>query len=272
MEKPPLFGEIVAIPIDLIDVSNRLRPVDSAHVEAIAASIAQIGLMSPIILRPAGNRYLLVAGAHRLAAVMNLDWQSIDGIVENIDENEARLVEIDENLMRRELSALDRAIFLAERRAVYEALNPEAKPLGRKPKKLRQSLPQFGMAFTKHAAQRTGLAERTVRLSLELVKNLHPEALALLRLSDIADNQAHLLALAKAEPEQQVAIAHEIAGGRASTPKQARLALGFDVLVEQNPQEKLFVQFLGLWARMEAPTRRRVANHLAGVAKKKSAP
>lgn len=267
MERP-LFGEITAIAIDQIDIADRLRPVDPAHVEAIAASIAQIGLENPISVRPDGNRYRLVAGAHRLAAMQALGWINADAVIKNVNDVEARLVEIDENLMRRELSALDRALSLAERRDLFERVFPEAKALGRKAKKSSQTLRQFGERFTKQAAKRTGLSERSIQMSLEMVSGLAPEARELLRLSPLADNQAQLLALSRMEPEQQIAAAKAIAQGEAKSPKQARLVLGYDVLTEVDPQEKLFTQFLAIWARMEAPARKRVQDHLARTGKK----
>lgn len=270
MSERPLFGDITAIALDQIDATNRLRPVDPAHVEAIAASIAQIGLQAPVILRPEGNRYRLVAGAHRIEACRALGWDTIDAVIDNVDDDEARLIEIDENLMRRELSALDRALSLAERKAVYDALHPETVQRGRRKKELAKTLRQFGERFSKHAAKRVGLSERAVQMSLELASKLNPEAIAFLRLADLADNQAQLLALAAEEPEKQVAIARAIAEGKASTPKAARLALGFDVLVEIDPQEKLFAQFLALWARAEAPTKAKIARVVTGFTKAKT--
>ncbi len=270
MTERPLFGEITAIDIDQIDITNRLRPVDPAHVEALAVSIEQNGLQSPVILRPEGNRYRLVAGAHRLAACQKLGWGSVDVIIQNVEDDEARLIEIDENLMRRELSVLDRALSLAERKAVYDRLHPETVQRGRRKKELSQTLRQFGERFSKHAAKRTGLSERTVQMSLELADKLSPEAIARLRLSDLADNQAQLLALAAEEPETQLAIASAIAEGKAKSPKAARLALGLDVLTEVDPQQKLFEQFMALWSRAEAPTKAKIAGVVNGFVKPKS--
>ncbi|MGL5447481.1 MAG: ParB/RepB/Spo0J family partition protein [Rhabdaerophilum sp.] len=269
MSERPLFGDITVIALDQIDATNRLRPVDPAHVEAIAASIDQIGLQAPIILRPEGNRYRLVAGAHRMEACRALGWDTIDAVIDNVDDDEARLIEIDENLMRRELSALDRALSLAERKAVYDALYPETVQRGRRKKELATTCRQFGEAFSKHTANRLGLNKKTVERALSLAASLSPEARDLLRLSDLADNQAQLLALAAEEPEKQVAIARAIAEGKASSPKAARLALGFDVLVEVDAQEKLFAQFLALWARADAPVKAKIAGVVTGFTKPK---
>lgn len=271
MTERALFGEITAIAIDEIDLSDRLRPIDPAHAEALAVSIGQIGLKTPVNVRPDGNGYRLIAGGHRLEACRSLGWATIDAVVHNVDADEARLIEIDENLMRRELSALDRAIFLAERKAVFDRLYPETAQRGRRKKELSQSLRQFGERFSKQAAKRTGLSERTVQMSLELASKLTPEARTLLRLSDIADSPTKLLALANEEPEQQLAIATAIASGKASTPKAARLALGLDVLAEVDPQQKLFEQFVALWSRAEAPTKTKIIGVVMDFTKPKKA-
>lgn len=227
------FGEITAIPLTEIDATDRLRRVDPAHVEAIALSIEQCGLQAPVILRPDGNRYRLVAGWHRLSAVEKLGWTSIDAIVQNLTEDEARLVEIDENLMRRELSALDRALFLAKRKESFDQLHPETAKPGRRKKELAKTFRQFGETFAKATANRLGLNKRTIEIALALAKSLSPEAREVLRLSDIADNQAELLKLATLEPEKQIAAARMLASGLATRVKGARVALGLDVIVEE---------------------------------------
>lgn len=59
----------VVIRIDEIYVPAAKRgPVDPAKVQAIAESIAEVGLQSPILVRPDKARYVLVSGLHRLEA------------------------------------------------------------------------------------------------------------------------------------------------------------------------------------------------------------
>jgi ParB-like chromosome segregation protein Spo0J len=59
----------VVIRIDEIYVPAAKRgPIDAAKVQAIAESIAEIGLQSPILVRPDKARYVLVSGLHRLEA------------------------------------------------------------------------------------------------------------------------------------------------------------------------------------------------------------
>lgn len=218
-----------------IDTSNRLRPVDPSRVEALAASFSEIGQQQPIVVRPMaddGNGLILVAGAHRIAAARLLGWTEIAAIWLDLDEASARLVEIDENLIRNELSEIDRALSLAERKRIYEALHPEtAHGKARKPKKNDvkgkvANLATFA-SFSKDAANRTGLSDRTVRRAVELAAALSPEAITLIRGTKLADNQSQLKALAALDPADQVTVAGLIATNAASNVAKARVIGGF---------------------------------------------
>jgi ParB/RepB/Spo0J family partition protein len=43
-------------------------PIDAEKVQALAESIAETGMQSPILVRPDKQRYVLVSGLHRLEA------------------------------------------------------------------------------------------------------------------------------------------------------------------------------------------------------------
>lgn len=223
----PLFLADIAA----IDASNRLRPTDQARVEALAASLNEVGQQQPIVVRPrsdGANGLTLVAGAHRLAAAVLLGWTEIAAIWVNPSEAEARLIEIDENLIRNELSEIDRAISLAERKRIYEALHPETRHGGKRPKTTKDQVVNFATwsRFSKDAAKRIGLSESTIQKSVQLAVALSPEAIALIRGTGLADNGSQLRALAELAPDQQVKIAREVAEGRAKNFGAARISAG----------------------------------------------
>ena len=59
----------VMVKIDDIYIPAAKRaPIDADKVQALAESIAENGLQSPILLRPDKERYVLVSGLHRLEA------------------------------------------------------------------------------------------------------------------------------------------------------------------------------------------------------------
>ena len=106
-------NRVLSVPIDLIEVGERLRPIDPAYVEMLAANMAERGQDTPITIGPArpDHTHPLIAGGHRIAAARALGWTKIDALVSEATGDAAKLLQIDENLMRRELSALDRAVW-----------------------------------------------------------------------------------------------------------------------------------------------------------------
>jgi sulfiredoxin len=72
----------VAVSLDQIYVPTRLRPtLDKAKVAALAESIAQNGLQTPIQVRHDRNRYVLVTGLHRLEAARELGEKTIQALI-----------------------------------------------------------------------------------------------------------------------------------------------------------------------------------------------
>ena len=74
------------IDIDLIS-PNPDQPrfkLDESRLEELAASIRENGILQPILVRPMGNRYQLVAGERRLAAAQRAGLLKIPAIVREI--------------------------------------------------------------------------------------------------------------------------------------------------------------------------------------------
>ena len=125
-----IIQSITELPVDDIQMGTRLRPVSKAGVEAIKASITELGVMKDAIhvrKHKRGGKIELLAGAHRLTVAQELDWPTIKVVCWDCNDDFARLMEIDDNLAGAELTALDTAVFLAERKRVYEKLHPETK-------------------------------------------------------------------------------------------------------------------------------------------------
>jgi ParB family chromosome partitioning protein len=205
------------IPITSIRVENRLRPLDDAKVAELAASIAEIGLLQPIGIRPDGT---LVYGYHRLEACKQLGWTEIPAVVVDGDDLHAELAEISENLIRNELTLLERAEHLARLKAVYEQLYPNARGVGRPTKNGATVAP-----FSEWAAAQTGLAQRTVQHYVQLAESLAPEVRDAIRRTPIASDGAELKSLASLEPSQQRAVAELIASRAAGSVREATRTL-----------------------------------------------
>lgn len=96
-----------AIALSEIDVPVNVRELDENHVDALAGSIALQGVLVPVVVRPAGERFELVAGFHRLAAAEKAGLTEIPADVRDADtEHTDRAVE---NIVRKQLNAHEEA-------------------------------------------------------------------------------------------------------------------------------------------------------------------
>jgi hypothetical protein len=110
-------------PIALSDIAvaiQRLRRLRPETANALAQSMATQGQLQPIVVRPHNDHgYWLVAGFHRFEAAKQLGWQEITCTVfDHMEANEAELAEIDENLIRANLTPAEEAMHLGRRQVL----------------------------------------------------------------------------------------------------------------------------------------------------------
>jgi len=111
------------INIDEIKIIDRKR--NAGDVSQLCASINEIGLLQPITVT---SDFKLIAGLHRITACKHLGWQEIEvNVVDYDSEILSELAEIDENLIRNELTQFDKSIQTSRRKEIYEILHPETK-------------------------------------------------------------------------------------------------------------------------------------------------
>ncbi len=108
----PAIPDTQAIPIDAIDPVFNQRPLVEANVDIIVNSIKVNGMRHPIsVAALADNRYGLLDGAYRLAALKRLGSSEIQCCIE-ANEDAARRWNLAANLSRVDLTALERALSL----------------------------------------------------------------------------------------------------------------------------------------------------------------
>jgi ParB family chromosome partitioning protein len=117
---------------DIAVAKQRLRGLRENTANALSQSMADQGQLQPIVVRPRKyGGYWLVAGLHRLAAARKLKWAEINcTIFDGMAADEAELAEIDENLIRAELSPAEQALHIGKRKELYEKVYPETKKGG----------------------------------------------------------------------------------------------------------------------------------------------
>lgn len=192
--------ELLSVDPQKVEVVDRLRAIDQDYVELLAASIGANGLRAPIqVTQPdADGHCRLIAGAHRLAAVLQLGWADVPAIPFSGSRIERELAEIEENLIRRELSPLDQAAFLAKHKALWEALYPATQHGGDRRKKQVAKSGDLKVAhplaerFSRVVAKKLGLAERSVQRAVQRYNALTPAFRERIAGTWIADNGSAL--------------------------------------------------------------------------------
>lgn len=85
----------------------------------------------------------------------------------------ARLIEIDENLVRNELSAIEYADQLAERQEIYEGLYPETRHGNTTERnKVKRNNCVLLPSFTQDTVDKTGKSKRTVQQAIKVSKSI----------------------------------------------------------------------------------------------------
>ncbi len=105
------------VPIDSIS-PNPDQPrsdFDQAALDALAASIGEIGVLQPILVRSIGDSYVLVAGERRLRAAKQAGLGTIPAVIREETDERTNLTEaLVENLQREDLNPLEEAAAFKE--------------------------------------------------------------------------------------------------------------------------------------------------------------
>jgi ParB family transcriptional regulator, chromosome partitioning protein len=83
------------------------RHFDDAALDELAASIAKRGVLQPIVVRPAGDKFQIVAGERRWRAAQRAQLHEIPCVIKNFDEDETLEVALIENIQRADLNAIE---------------------------------------------------------------------------------------------------------------------------------------------------------------------
>lgn len=82
---------------------------DEGALDELADSIRQRGVLQPILLRPEGEEYMIIAGERRWRAAQRARLHSIPAIVREIDESTTAELALIENIQRQDLNPLEEA-------------------------------------------------------------------------------------------------------------------------------------------------------------------
>lgn len=129
------------VPIDQIDPNPNQPRQAMGDLAELMASIAEKGVIEPLVVRQRGGRFQIVAGERRYQAAVQLGLRELPVVIRDLDDIEVLEVALIENLQRKDLTPFEEAealSTLAERgRFTHEVL---AKRLGKSRTAITESL------------------------------------------------------------------------------------------------------------------------------------
>lgn len=103
--------EVVKISLNNI-IPNRFQPrisFDEQALNELANSIKMYGILQPLILRPLGDKYEIIAGERRYKAATIAGLSEVPAILVNLDDQTSAELAIIENIQRKDLTAIEEA-------------------------------------------------------------------------------------------------------------------------------------------------------------------
>lgn len=121
--------------ISLLD-ANPAQPrqlFDETRLAELASSIRKNGLLEPIVVRPVADRYVVVAGERRRRACLRADIAVVDCRILDINEVDAYVLAIAENLNRADMTIMEEARAFDQLRRYGKATDEIADLYGKNP-------------------------------------------------------------------------------------------------------------------------------------------
>jgi ParB family chromosome partitioning protein len=190
------IGRLIAI--EQIDPNpNQPRQV-MGDLSELIASIAEKGILEPLVVRQVGDRFQIVAGERRYQASVQAGLRELPVVIRDVDETEMLELALIENLQRKDLTAFEES----------EALEGLAARCGYTHEDL---------------ARRLGKSRTSVTESLAL--NAMPDGVrSLCRLADISAKSLLLQVVRQGTPEKMTALIEKMASQGGATRQHLREA------------------------------------------------
>lgn len=252
---------IIDVPLDQVEVGDRVRKVDPSAVNIIAMSITDLGLItSPIHLRKVKGSFRLIDGAHRYSAAVQLGMTEIPAKIWECTADQAELMESDANISTAHTSPLDLAVSLAARKRTYQKLHPETRRgTAGSASRWGHKMQETEMSFASWMGDVYGVTARQVNRIIAAGDNLTPEEVAALREAPQPVKMADLYVISKADPTQRNLVCKALSEGKAKNAASALKSIKSNGVQPpvKDPVEEAFAKLRETWGRAPRAARRR---------------
>src|SRR5215831_9540521 len=111
-QAPSLETDLVHLGLDQIDPApaQPRKRFDDAKLAELAQSIKTSGLIQPLVVRPSGDRFQLIAGERRWRAAQRAGLHKVPCIIKQAADNDALEISLIENVQREDLNPIEEAV------------------------------------------------------------------------------------------------------------------------------------------------------------------
>ncbi len=168
----------------VINPDQPRRHFDEASLDEMAGSIAEHGVLQPIVVTPHGNQYEIVAGERRYRASIKAGKDKIPALVRTLSNQHKLELSLIENLQRRDLNVLETATAYLKLRDQFNLTLDEigtrvgGKSISTVSNTLRLlRLPESVKTAIAEGKLREGQARPLVNLDAKLIEQILPQIL-----------------------------------------------------------------------------------------------
>jgi ParB family transcriptional regulator, chromosome partitioning protein len=188
------IGRMVSI--DLVDPNPEQPRQAMGDLSELMASIAEKGIIEPLIVRERSGRYQIIAGERRYQAAVQVGLMELPVVIRDVDGAEVIELALIENIQRKDLTPFEES----------EAMTSLAERSGYTHEDL---------------ARRLGKSRTSITETLSLHK-MPEDVKNLCRLADISSKSLLLEIVRESDPEQMVALIERITRDGHATRQKAR--------------------------------------------------
>jgi len=236
------------VPIARIRIDADRRPPDEPTIAELAKSVELNGQFQPILVRPVSNDpehdWQLVAGLQRLRAQARRGQKVILARILQLNDEQSRLVEIDENLIRKALSPAEEALALLLRKRTHDAHRDDRAKAAHVANQRMGRGYDAGViltpAFSEQTAKLTGCSKRTVERAIARAAEIGARQLRTVAHTSL-DKEPELTALPKlSAADRKFLIERAAAGEKVSAVRLLRARNPTEPAAdERSPLERL---------------------------------
>ena len=184
------------VKIDELDPNPNQPRQHMGDLSELMASIAEKGIIEPIIVRQRGGRFQIVAGERRYQAAVQVGLRDVPIVIREVDDDEIVEIALIENIQRKDLTAFEES----------EALHSLAEKCG----------------YThEDMAKRLGKSRSSITESLSL-NHMPDEVKNLCRLADITSKSLLLEIVRQGDPQKMVALVEKVSRDGGTTREAVR--------------------------------------------------